>query len=125
MAREVNFCDLKCPNPENNKSFDGYEDTAPVNIFPQGAGPYGALNLAGNVSEWVADWYDPDFYAHSPNSNPVGPPSGKMHILKGGDFGLPRLQSSDRYAVRSRVCIGRCRFSLRLLPGTIIWLLTQ
>jgi formylglycine-generating enzyme required for sulfatase activity len=62
---------------------DGYEHTAPVGSFPEGASPYGALDMAGNVLEWCNDWFDGKYYASSPHSNPRGPASGKYHILRG------------------------------------------
>ena len=45
---------------------DGYEKTAPVGSFPDGASPYGALDMAGNAWEWVRDWYDEQYYTGSP-----------------------------------------------------------
>jgi len=53
---------------------DGFARTAPVGSFPAGASPYGALDMAGNVWEWVSDWFDPDYYAYGPPTNPTGPP---------------------------------------------------
>jgi len=47
--------------------------TAAVDKYPSGASPYGVLDMAGNVGEWVADWYDINYYASSPESNPAGP----------------------------------------------------
>ncbi|MBI1930798.1 formylglycine-generating enzyme family protein [Candidatus Poribacteria bacterium] len=65
---------------------DGYKETAPVGQFPQGASPYGALDMAGNLWEWVADWYDPRYYQHGPNRNPKGPETGDGHVLRGGGW---------------------------------------
>lgn len=77
---------------------DGWERTAPVGTYPAGASPYGALDMAGNVWEWVSDWYDSDYYAVSPRSNPPGPSAGHTRVVRGGAWGyLPRdLRSSAR-----------------------------
>ncbi len=56
----------------------------PVATAPAGAGPYGALDMAGNVWEWVADWYDPGYYKNAPDANPDGPESGTFKVLRGG-----------------------------------------
>ncbi len=73
--------------PENNfLNFDQQvDDTSPVGVYPQGASPYGALDMAGNVWEWVADWYDPIYYSHSPASNPSGGIESNLRVLRGGD----------------------------------------
>jgi formylglycine-generating enzyme required for sulfatase activity len=42
--------------------------------------------MAGNVWNWVSDWYDPNYYAGSPASNPTGPTSGFYHVLRGGNW---------------------------------------
>lgn len=66
---------------------DGYKETAPIGQFPQGASPYGAHDMAGNLWEWVSDWYDPNYYRTSPpNINPKGPDAGDGHVLKGGGW---------------------------------------
>jgi eukaryotic-like serine/threonine-protein kinase len=62
-------------------------DTTPVGSYPAGASPYGALDMGGNVWEWVADWYDEDYYLSSPFSNPRGPILGFSRTLRGGSFG--------------------------------------
>ena len=57
-------------------SWDCVGDTTPVGLYPPGASPYGALDMAGNVWEWVNDWYGSDYYGSSPYANPPGPPTG-------------------------------------------------
>lgn len=57
-----------------------------VGRYPKGASPYGALDMGGNVSEWVADWYSAEYYANSPDSNPQGPDIGKAHVVRGGNY---------------------------------------
>jgi formylglycine-generating enzyme required for sulfatase activity len=71
--------------------FDGLlnfqaQDTVQVGLFPNGASPYGALDMAGNVSEWVADWLNPDYYSNPPASNPLGPDSGQYRVWRGGSW---------------------------------------
>jgi formylglycine-generating enzyme required for sulfatase activity len=63
---------------------DFVNDTVPVGSYPAGASPYGALDMAGNVWEWTADWYDSSYYGQSPTQNPTGPTSGQFRVLRGG-----------------------------------------
>jgi formylglycine-generating enzyme required for sulfatase activity len=65
---------------------DGYSDTVPVGVFPLGISTYGALDMSGNVWEWVADWYDENYYVYSPLENPQGPESGERKVLRGGSW---------------------------------------
>ena len=60
--------------------------TTPVGQYPAGASPYGALDMAGNVNELVADWYDESYYRYSPRDNPQGPPSGESRVLRGASW---------------------------------------
>jgi formylglycine-generating enzyme required for sulfatase activity len=59
---------------------------APVGAYPRGASPYGAMDMAGNVWQWVADWYDKDYYHRSPARNPTGPEAGQEKVLRGGSW---------------------------------------
>ena len=61
-------------------------DTKPVGSYPKNASPYGALDMAGNVWELVSDWYQWDYYSSSPASNPTGPSSGDVKVLRGGSW---------------------------------------
>ena len=61
----------------------GKKTTWPVGSKPKGASPYGALDMAGNVWEWVEDQYDAEYYANSPSKNPTGPSSGPDRLLRG------------------------------------------
>ncbi len=87
-ASRANSCDTNCPKKYANKNFnDTYGDTAPVDAFPSGVSVFGAFNLSGNVSEWVADWYSADYYSSSSStSNPPGPQNGEKHIIRGGSW---------------------------------------
>lgn len=72
--------------------------TLPVGQFLQGASPYGLLDMAGNVAEWVQDWYDPDYYAKAPLTDPPGPARGVLKAMRGGSWLKPAmsLRTSDR-----------------------------
>ena len=63
---------------------DGYKDTAPVGLFDGGSSPYNIYDMAGNVWEWVADWYDGNYYSDSPYKAPEGPSSGSARVIRGG-----------------------------------------
>jgi formylglycine-generating enzyme len=86
--------------PKENKVEDGYRFTAPVGKFP--ANGYGLYDMAGNVWEWCADWYTPDYYLHSPRRNPTGPeksfdpgePDVPKRVQRGGSF-----MCSDNYCI--------------------------
>jgi formylglycine-generating enzyme required for sulfatase activity len=63
-----------------------YDTVMPVGHFREGASPYGAYDMAGNVMEWCADWYSRDYYSWSPRKNPKGPEKGVYRVVRGGSF---------------------------------------
>jgi serine/threonine protein kinase len=76
-------------------------ETSAVGMFPDGASPFGLFDISGNVMEWVADWYDTAYYENSPLNNPLGPSSGKYHVLRGGSWKSLKtgVRSFDRLAI--------------------------
>ena len=93
--------------PSQNTKEDGYETTAPVGSYPHN--DYGLYDMAGNVWEWCADWYQPEYYADSPERNPQGPkigfdffePGAAKRVQRGGSF-LCAENYCARYVVGSR-----------------------
>jgi formylglycine-generating enzyme required for sulfatase activity/tetratricopeptide (TPR) repeat protein len=69
-------------------------DTIRVGSYPGGASPYGAMDMVGNVTEWVADWYNKEYYDGAPTRNPEGPPSGEEKVIRGGSW------NSNAYSAR-------------------------
>ncbi len=85
-----------------------HDRTMPVNAYPDGVSYYGAHQMAGNVFEWVSDWYDPRYYARlEPMVNPTGPDQplwiggtgtyvdrltvGEKRVIRGGSWVAPEL----------------------------------
>ena len=79
---------------DNLDSADGFLELAPVGSFADGATPGGAQDMAGNVEEWVADWYAPSYVAASV-MNPQGPTVGDERVVRGGSY------THQRASVRS------------------------
>jgi formylglycine-generating enzyme required for sulfatase activity len=73
-------------------------DTTPVgSLSPQGDSPYGASDMTGNVWEWVADWYDSDYYSQSPSANPTGPITGTYKVLRGGSWSFNQFYARTSF----------------------------
>jgi formylglycine-generating enzyme required for sulfatase activity len=84
-GNRLNSCDINCYNRWRDPSYDdGYNTRALVGTYINGTSWCSALDLAGNVAEWVADWYDPDYYSFFPSHNPPGHDTGTMVVFKGG-----------------------------------------
>ena len=63
-----------------------YGALALVGTLEDGKSPYGIFDMAGNVREWVSDWYDNDYYKNSPKQNPTGPSKGGFKVIRGGSW---------------------------------------
>ncbi|MBN2393555.1 MAG: SUMF1/EgtB/PvdO family nonheme iron enzyme [Anaerolineae bacterium] len=92
---KLNYCDENCYSAWADENYyiewadkninDGYAFAAPVGSFPEGRSWVGALDMAGNVWEWVADWYAP--YASESQTNPEGPTQGQYRVIRGAGWG--------------------------------------
>ena len=88
----LNYCDETCGRARSDAAWnDGQYYTAPVGHYPDGASWYGALDMAGNVSEWVGDWYGS--YDSKRSLNPSGPADGHLRAIRGGSWFLTRVET--------------------------------
>ena len=93
-----NFCDSLCSNEEVRTPdiTDGFALTAPVGSFPPN--PFGLHDMAGNVAEWVEDWFNLSYYRQSPRKDPPGPHPSLYRMTRGGSWlnGWEYLRSARR-----------------------------
>lgn len=87
--------------PEHNTGEDGYRATAPVNEYE--SNEFGLYNVSGNVWEWCADWFSPDYHTTTSydHDNPTGPASGDQRVMRGGSH-LCHRSWCNRYRVAAR-----------------------
>ena len=101
-----------------NTAESGLRGVVEVGSFPEGASPFGVLDMAGNAAEWVADAFDPAYYTYGPVQNPSGPDAVLDHGLRGGSWAAPceHAQTFFRdssHSVRPNPRVGfRCARSL-------------
>jgi hypothetical protein len=74
------------------------QDTTEVGSYTDGASPYGARDMAGNVSEWVADWLSLEYYNNPPAANPFGPDSGEYRVWRGGSWANTSIERVRTYS---------------------------
>jgi len=75
-----------------------YPPIVSVDKYENAVSPYGVFNMAGNVAEWTADWYDPYYYRYGPNRNPKGPDHGSHKAFRGGGWvdSTPSVRPAQR-----------------------------
>ena len=105
-ARRLNACGAEClaaasrdgtPRKALYDDDDGWPTTAPVGSYPEGASPFGVLDMAGNVWEWTADWYGP--YPEAAQTDPLGAATGTSRVSRGGSWtsgGAETARATDR-----------------------------
>jgi formylglycine-generating enzyme required for sulfatase activity len=116
-GRRYPWGDLWDPKRANTAE-SGLGRVTTVGSYPSGASLYGVLDMAGNAAEWVADPYDPDYYSHAPDRNPLGPDAVLDHGLRGGSWASPKEHAQtffrdSSHSVRPNPRVGfRCARSL-------------
>lgn len=107
--QRANVCDASCrkalqergrPWRAFHELDDGFPGTAPVGSFPDGASQFGALDMGGNVWEWVGDWFSPQPRLLPSKENPTGPASGERRVVRGGswnDTDATELENQTRH----------------------------
>ena len=85
-GNETATCDYAVTTDESNVYGCGTDSTLPVGSKPLGASPYGALDMAGNISEWCNDWFHVSYYSISPSDDPQGPDTGTRKVIRGEDW---------------------------------------
>ena len=75
-----------------------YPPIISVDKYDNAVGPYGTFQMAGNVAEWVADWYDKEYYKTAPDRNPKGPEKGTQKSFRGGGWidSTPSVRGAQR-----------------------------
>jgi eukaryotic-like serine/threonine-protein kinase len=98
-------------------------ETSPVGSYPGGASPYGALDMAGNVREWAADFFHTFYYQDYPRNswpaNPQGPSFGSYRVVRGGSWGnkMDHLRSTRRLGASPDSFYTNTGFRCAVLPG--------
>jgi len=86
-GNKLNFCDVNCTHSSRDTNYDdGYRFAAPVGTYPDGRSPIGAYDMAGNVVEWLGDWYGFSYYREGNDVNPRGPTEGEFKSIRGGSW---------------------------------------
>ncbi len=87
--------------PGEYRSFS-YSTTIPVRWYQRCKSPYGAVQMLGNVQEWVSDWYGWNYYKKSPDKNPTGPAEGTMRVKRGSCWICPLKYATTTWRDKAR-----------------------
>jgi formylglycine-generating enzyme required for sulfatase activity len=102
-SSNANYYDSGDPFDTRTTPIGYYDGTTHGGFFTNdNASPYGACDMAGNVSEWCSDWYNASYYSTSPITDPLGPLTGNTHSIRGGN--CENLTKSLRSASRGIGC---------------------
>ena len=104
------------PAPDRLNFNGALGDTTRVGSYPAGASPYGALDMAGNVWEWVSDWYSSGTYQSGVYENPTGPADGTRRVLRGGSwyYDLNKIRSAFRFSASDNTVLSDVGFRCAL-----------
>ena len=100
-----------------------YPPIISVDKYDNAVSPYGLFQMSGNVAEWVADWYDPKYYASAPDRNPKGPENGTQRSFRGGGWidSTPSVRAAQRNGTDPSTKMNwmgfRCARNVKEAPG--------
>jgi len=100
-----------------------YPPIISVDKYDNAVSPYGLFQMSGNVAEWVADWYDPKYYASAPDRNPKGPENGTQRSFRGGGWidSTPSVRAAQRNGTDPSTKMNwmgfRCARDVKEAPG--------
>ena len=89
-------------NMHPGRNYARNEEMEPLAVGSFPPSPLGLYDMSGNASEWVNDWYDKDYYRHSPVDNPQGPETGELRVMRGGNISEEGWSSANGVSRRPR-----------------------